>query len=87
MQPFPGTSQQVQTRKPVLVFIKGAASPVVLYGEDGEALYKELRVIIESANKQSPKLIEKLGKGPIKKLCVFDTEITGIAIQEETYVQ
>lgn len=87
MQSFGSTSQSVQIRKPVLIFIRGAATPVVLYTEDSESLYKELKQIIEQANRQSPRLVEKTGKGPVKKLCILDTDITGVAIQEETFVQ
>ncbi|MFH0703242.1 MAG: hypothetical protein V2B14_06905 [bacterium] len=85
MQPYPQT-QQIKSRKPVLIFLKVVGPPLVLYVEDSEATYKEIRQIILNASEQSPKLIEKIGKGPLKKLSVLDTQIAGVAIQEETYL-
>ena len=85
MQPFQG-SQQVQTRKPILIFLKHVGPPLVLYVDDSEALYLELKQIIVNASEKAPKLIEKSGKGPLKKLCVLDTQIAGIALQEEAFI-
>jgi len=74
---------QVKTKKPVLIFLKIVGPPLVLYVENNEALYQEIKQIIANANEQAPKLVEKLGKGPLKKLAVLDTQIAGVAIQEE----
>lgn len=79
------SNQQVKTRKPVLIFLKIVGPPLVLYVDDSEALYSEIKQIIANASEQSPKLIEKTGKGPLKKLAVLDTQIAGVSIQEETY--
>ncbi len=84
MQPF-NQSPQVQTRKPVLIFLKVVAPPMVLYVDDHEAVYNEIKQIIKNASPQVPKLIEQTAKGPLKKLCVLDTQIAGVAIQEEQY--
>ena len=75
--------QQIQTRKPILIFLKHVGPPVVLYVEDTEATYQELKQIITNASERAPKLIEKNGKGPLKRLAVLDTQIAGIAVQEE----
>lgn len=83
MQQF--SNQPVKTRKPVLIFLKIVGPPIVLYADDSEALYNEIRQFIANANEQAPKLIEKLGKGPLKKVSFLDTQIAGVAIQEETY--
>ena len=77
---------QVQIRKPILIFLKHVGPPVLLYVEDIEATYQELKGIITSASDRAPKLIEKIGKGPLKRLAVLDTQIAGIAIQEEPAV-
>jgi len=45
----------------------------------------KIKQIIANASEQSPKLVEKIGKGPLKKLAVLDTQIAGVAIQEEAY--
>jgi hypothetical protein len=84
MQPY-GQPQQVKIRKPVLIFLKVVGPPIVLYTDDSETLYDELVKIITEANEKSPKLIEKTAKGPVKKLAVLDTQIAGVAIQEENY--
>jgi len=74
---------QIKTRKPVLIFLKVVGPPLVLYVENSEAVYQEIKQIISTANDESPKLIEKTGKGPLKKLAVLDTQIAGVALQEE----
>jgi hypothetical protein len=74
---------QVKTKKPVLIFLKVVGPPLVIYVENSEAVYQELKQIIVSAKESSPKLIEKIGKGPLKKLAVLDTQIAGVALQEE----
>jgi len=79
----PSPAPQVKTRKPVLIFLKIVGPPLVLYVENSEAVYQEIKQIIAGANEQSPKLIEKTGKGPLKKLTVLDTQIAGVALQEE----
>lgn len=76
-QPF---AQQFKTRLALLVFIKGAAAPMVLYFEDVKAEYDEF-----FAAMQLPvgKLIEKEPIGPIKKVAVMSNQIASLAIQEE----
>ncbi len=75
--------QQVKTRKALLVFLKVVAPPLVLYVDNPDETYIEIRKIITSANQQSPKMIEKVAKGPLKKIAVLDTQIAGVAVQEE----
>lgn len=66
----------------VLVFVKSLAAPIVLYHENPQVLFDEMRKIISSASPASPKLIEKPGMGPLKKVCLLDTEISGVALQQ-----
>lgn len=73
----PGTSQTV------LVFLKAMATPVVLYSENPVTLYEEIKRHIQQANPATPKLIEKPGIGPLKKVCFLDTELAGAAIQQD----
>lgn len=77
-------SPQIKIRKPVLIFLKVVGPPLILYVENSEVVYQEIKQIIATANEQSPKLIEKIGKGPLKKLAVLDTQIAGVALQEES---
>ena len=79
----PPPAPQIKTRKPVLIFLKIVGPPLVLYVDNSEVLYQEIKQIISSANEQAPKIIEKVGKGPLKKLAVLDTQIAGVALQEE----
>jgi hypothetical protein len=51
-----------------------------------DELYQEIKEIIVKASQSSPKLIEKVGKGPLKTIAVIDTQIAGVSIQEEPYV-
>ena len=67
----------------VLVFMKSLATPLVLYSENPTALYEEIKQLIRSANPQSPKLIEKPGIGPLRKVAFLDTEVSGTAVQME----
>lgn len=79
-QQFP--QQQFKTRLVLLVFLKGASAPIVLYFEDTMAVYEELLAVIKS---QSPvaKLIEKEPIGPIKKIAFMSNQIISVALQEE----
>lgn len=74
---------QIKTRRALLVFLKVVAPPLVLYVDNPDETYAEIRRIIETANLRAPRIIEKQGKGPLKKLSVLDTQIAGVAIQEE----
>jgi hypothetical protein len=65
----------------VLIFMKSLATPVVLYAENPTQLYEEMKQIIRTANPQSPKLMEKQGVGPLKKVAFLDTELSGVALQ------
>lgn len=67
----------------VLVFMKSLATPLVLYADNANQLYDEIKQLIKSANAQSPKLVEKQGAGPLKKVSFLDTEISGVAMQLE----
>jgi len=67
----------------VLVFMKSLATPLVLYADNPTALYDEIKQMIRTANPQSPKLVEKQGVGPLKKVAFLDTEVSGVAVQLE----
>lgn len=67
----------------VLVFLKSLATPLVLYADNPSALYDEMKQIIRAANPQAPKLLEKQGMGPLKKVSFLDTEVSGVAVQLE----
>ena len=77
-------TQQVKTRVSVLVFLKGAAAPLVLYVENPTELYNELIGYVGSA---ANKVIEKDTNGPIRKVAFCTSQISAIAMQEEQYIQ
>ena len=79
-QQFP--QQQFKTRFAVLVFIKGAAAPLVLYFEDAKAEYDEF---VAAMQMPGAKMIEKEPLGPIKKVSVMSNQIASVAIQEELH--
>ncbi|HEY9745391.1 MAG TPA: hypothetical protein V6C99_04155, partial [Oculatellaceae cyanobacterium] len=65
----------------VLVFLKALSTPVVLYADQPTQLYEEIKRLIQTANPNAPKLIEKNGVGPLKKVAFLDTEVMGVALQ------
>lgn len=67
----------------VLVFVRSLATPVMLYAENPQQLYDEIRATIRQADPKAPKLIEKPGLGPLKKFTVLDTELMGVALQTD----
>ncbi|MDD3593735.1 MAG: hypothetical protein PHX18_03805 [Candidatus Gastranaerophilales bacterium] len=85
-QQYHQNTQQIKTRKAILIFLKHVGPPVVLYVDNTEETYEELKQLMEKSSPASPKLIEKQGKGPVKSLSLLDTQIAGIAIQEENFV-
>jgi hypothetical protein len=78
---MPKPLQTALLNQAVLLFLKGLASPVVLYKEDCAAFYAELQQVLKLANPQHPKLIEKEGMGPLSRVSFLDTELIGVALQ------
>lgn len=83
MQGFPQQGQQLSTRKAVLIFLKNVGPPLVFYVDEPETLFAEIKQIIAKAVQTSPKMLEQVGKGPLKKVAVLDTQIAAVALQEE----
>ena len=77
-------TQQIKTRMSVLVFLKGAAAPLVLYVEEPQNLYLEL---VSYLGMTTNKIIEKETSGPIKKVSFCSAQINAVAMQEEQYFQ
>ncbi|MEM0951323.1 MAG: hypothetical protein AAGI66_04165 [Cyanobacteria bacterium P01_H01_bin.74] len=75
------SSENLQNRPVVLIFLKGLASPVVLYTDDCQKLQTEIKLVIQSANSNSPQLVEKMGNGPLRHVAFLDTAVLGVAIQ------
>ena len=75
-----GTPQK--TRQSVILFLKGSATPVVMYFDNPQAVYSELKQLMKSP---TPVLVEKEPIGPVKKVCFVSTQISSVIMQEETY--
>ena len=54
-----------KTRTAVILFLKGSATPIVMYFDNSQAVYAELKQLMKSP---TPVLVEKEPMGPIKKL-------------------
>jgi hypothetical protein len=67
----------------VLVFLSSLAAPVALYTDNPVALYEDIKRIMQAASEKSPKLIEKTGQGPLRKVSFLDTQVIGVALQNE----
>lgn len=67
----------------VMLFLRGLASPVVLFKDDPQAFYTEIQQILKAASPQAPKLIEKEGIGPLHKVSFLDSDLIGVALQGE----
>ena len=76
-------AQNIKKRTSVLVFLKGSTAPLVLYVENPEELYAELKQAIKSP---AAVLIEKETQGPLKKVCFISNQVASIAVQEEQFV-
>ena len=69
-----------KTRQALILFLKGSATPIVMYFENPQAVYAELKQLMKNP---TPVLVEKEPVGPIKKVCFVSTQIAGLLIQEE----
>ena len=81
------SQQQVQgkiaTRWAILIFCKDVASPMVLYFDNAEKVYEDLKGLINSTE---IKMVEFEPIGPIKKASLLSSNIMGVALQEEKYL-
>lgn len=78
-----GGTPQVKTRTALLIFVKGASVPVVLYVENPQATYEEFQQLLRTP---SSAIIEKEGNGPIKKVTLQASQVSAVALQDEQYV-
>jgi len=79
-QQFPN-QPQIKVRTAILLFIKSAAQPVVLYTANPLKDYEDLKNAMKTPNV----IVEKDAMGPIKRLCIASNNILGIMLQDEQY--
>lgn len=81
------SQQQIQgtikTRMAVLVFCKDVNTPMVLYFDNAQKVYDDLKALINSTE---IKMVEFEPTGPIKKASLLSSNIVGVALQEERYL-
>lgn len=73
----------IQKRTALLVFCKDMGSPMVLYFENAQKVYDELKKLINSTE---VKMVEFEPLGPIKKAAILSDRIVSVALQEEQYL-
>ena len=78
-QPY---QQQLKIRTGVYVFLKETINPVVLYFDNPQGAFEELKQAMKSA---TPVLVDKQANGPVKRLCVISNQIRGLALQDAQY--
>ena len=74
---------KIRTRKALLVFCKDCASPMVLYFDEPEKIYEDLKALI---NTKEIKMVEFEPIGPIKKAALTSDKIIALALQDEQYI-
>lgn len=87
MQQFNPGQAQTEIKTPILIFLKVVGPPIVLYVDNPNEVYNEILEIIKTTNEKAPRLIEKKANGPLITLAVLDTQIAGVAMQEEKYLK
>ena len=73
----------IQVRWAVLIFCRDIANPMVLYFDNAEKVYDDLKALI---NSNEVKMVEFEPIGPIKKASLLSSNIMGVALQEERYL-
>jgi len=76
---------QIKIRTSVLVFLKNAVAPLVLYLDNPQQEYLNLLEIYKNQNSVA-KIIEKDTNGPIKKVAFLSNQIAAVGLQEEQVI-
>lgn len=77
--------QSIKIRTSVLVFLKNAVAPLVLYLDNPQQEYLNLLEIYKNQNNIA-KIIEKDTNGPIKKIAFLSNQIAAVGLQEEQVI-
>ncbi len=79
-QPF-SNQPQVKVRKAIIIFLKSASQPIVIYSSNPQKDYEELKNAMKTPNV----VVEKEASGPIKNYCMVSNNILGVILQDEQY--
>lgn len=77
--------QSIKIRTSVLVFLKNAVAPLVLYLDNPQQEYLNLLEIYKNQNNIA-RIIEKDTNGPIKKVAFLSNQIAAVGLQEEQVI-
>ncbi len=77
------SNTEFKTRTSIVLFGKNWATPLVLYFEDPQKMYQELKELLSSP--AVPRLCEYDTTGPIKKVSFMSNQVAAVALQEELY--
>ncbi len=72
---------QVKTRKVLIIFLKSAPQPIMIYSANPQKDYEELKNMMKMPNI----MINKEAVGPIKNYCMLSNNILGVMLQDEQY--
>ena len=75
-------TSNIKIKTAVLIFLKNLSAPLVLYFDNPQEVDGELREVV---NTPVNKVFEFEPNGPIKKVCIQASQISGVALQEEQY--
>lgn len=82
-QAQPQIQGKIQTRTAVLVFVRDVSTPMVLYFDNAQKVYDDLKALINSTE---IRMVEFEPIGPIKKAAILSDRIVSVALQEEQYL-
>ncbi len=78
------TSHPINKKTSFIVFVKGSVAPIVLYLDEPIKVYQNIQNLLRSP--QPPKFFEIEASGPIKKVTLVTSEVSGCALQEEIVI-
>lgn len=82
-QQQPQLQGRIQIRTAVLVFVRDVSTPMVLYFDNAQKVYDDLKALINSTE---IRMVEFEPIGPIKKAAILSDRIVSVALQEEQYL-
>lgn len=77
-------TQTLSKKVAFIIFVKGSIAPIVLYLDEPEKVYENVQSLLNNPN--PPQSFEIEANGPIKKVSVVTSEVTGCALQEEVHL-
>ena len=77
-------SQPINKKIALIIFVQGSIAPVVLYLDDPQKVYDNIIELIHNPN--PPRIFEIEANGPIKKVTLVTSDVTGCALQEEIHI-